>query len=361
MKDLLNYVKKANTTFEETPINATDAVILSWVSYIVFPEIDAEGITIGELTDGVLLSEQETFGKAYNPKRTKVLFDLLRKSKRFSCVKVLYPFEFTSDEEETQFAAVTLRIKQHEYFIAFRGTDPSYAGWRENFNCAYHYPVPSQVSAYEYADKIIGIFGKQTYYIGGHSKGGNLAVYASFMLNKEKQNMTKYVFDFDGQGFIFDIKKEKGYENIKKKIKKFVPQSSLVGMLLLPGSEYKIVKSRSVSVFQHDPFSWEVSDNGQIQELAERTKSSVRLEKACNKWIEEMTFEERKRMVEIIYRELYKLSAKDFTELNKTFFLQVFTILRLFGTMNDDDKEFFNKKVKRLFDLRRAEKQFLLK
>lgn len=356
MKDLLNYVRKANTTFEETPINATDAVILCWVSYIVFPKIDVNGVLIGDLTDGRLLSEKETFEKAYNPKRTKVLFDLLRKSKRFSRVRVIYPFEFTSDEEETQFAAVTLQTQKNEFFIAFRGTDPSYTGWRENLNCSFNYPVPSQVSAFEYADKIMGIFGKQTYYIGGHSKGGNLAVYASFMLNKEKQDMTKYVFDFDGQGFIFDIKKEKGYENIKKKIKKFVPQASLVGMLLLPGSEYKIVKSRSVSVFQHDPFSWDVNDDGLIQELAERTRNSVRLEKALNKWIEEMTFDERKRMVEIIYRELSKLSAKDFTEFNKAFFFQVFSILKLFGTMNDDDKEFFGKKVKRLFDLRREEK-----
>lgn len=353
MRNLITYLKTEKASFLEKPFNATDALVLSWLSYISLPENVKGGIKIKELTNDKLLSDEETYGTAFNPPLTKKFFFELRKNARFKDIGIYLPKAFISDEIATQFAAITLKLSENEFFISFRGTDKSYAGWRENFNSAYEFPIPAQQSALDYAKKATSVFSGGQFVFGGHSKGGNLAVYAAINLPKVKQKKITAIYDFDGQGFVYDLKTQKGYEAVKDKISKFVPQSSFVGMIFLPVSDYKIVKSRAISVLQHDPFSWEITDAGELKEEAARTKSSIQTEKAFNAWVLEMTVDERKRMITLIYDALYSLDAKDFEAFFKTLPKQLFSILKIYKALDLDDKDFFKGKIKRFFEIKR--------
>lgn len=352
MGNILTYIKNKTDTFETSPFNCVDALILSWLSYFCYPDCIKEGksVALKDVKDCGLLPDKEMYYATFNPRTSKRFFNLLSISPRFMNIEFSDFIIESDDVEEKQFAAVCIKIYENKYFISFRGTDQSFTGWKEDFNLAYSCPVPSQRSAEQYLRAEMHKYPDGEFYPGGHSKGGNIAVYAAINAGEEMQSRIKNVYNFDGPGFLNDVYNQPEFKNIDTKILKYIPEASLIGMIFETRNTYRIVRSKSVSVMQHDPFTWEISGDD-FHYLKCRTKGSVRLERALNDWVVELTPEERERMIKIVYDALNTLDTRDFNVVFKTFYRQIPALYREYKRLEQGDKTFFDGKIKRLKEL----------
>ena len=197
-------------------------------------------------------------------------------SPRFKDAELL-DFECVLDRKNsTQFAVVAIRIAGI-ILIAFRGTDTSYTGWREDFEMSYKGQIPSYSLADSFVRNILNKYDEQIV-MCGHSKGGNVATYLLSQL--EDDSRIEHVYSVDGPGFrtqgLFS-----GKEKRLEKFTKIIPQSSFVGVLFSNETDVQIIKSKSVMVMQHIPLFWLVKNNDFIY-VKKRTLSSRYLEKSVN-------------------------------------------------------------------------------
>lgn len=359
MNDLLDYAKKMQKTFEESPFNRVDALILSWLSYFCYPDYlkGERTVVLKNAGEEELLPQKEMFAPAFNRKKSKRLFALLQKSRRFGKAELSDYREERDEEQEKQFAALCIRIAPDVYFLSFRGTDPSFLGWKEDFNLAYLHPVPSQRAAAEYFAEQTARYPRGRFYLGGHSKGGTVAAYAALQCGQAQRERICRVFSFDGPALLGDQNGENSGPSsdgfFDEKYEKIIPRSSFVGMLFETRGDLPLVKSRNFSFLQHDPFSWRVKGLDFVG-AKRRSKCSVRLERAINTWLEEMTLPERERAVNLVYGALNTLDTKDFDVFFKTLYKQVPALFREHKRLGEDDRAFFDEKIKRLFRLLRG-------
>lgn len=347
MKNIVSYAKLNTKSFSELPFNRVDALIFCWLAYFTFPDYlkGKKQVALKDFESTGLLPDKEMYAQAYRPRESKKLFNYLTKSPRFKNARLSDYADEKDESTEKQFAALCIELTDGKYFLAFRGTDPSFVGWKEDFNLICRFPVPSQEAALEYTQRQIS---KRSgdFYLGGHSKGGNVAVFSAMNLNGEMQHRLISVFNFDGPGYLSDVYSEQGYERISGKLKKIVPVSTFVGMLLKTRGSYEIIKSSNFSVLQHDPLCWTVK-NCDFVILKDRTKSSKKLTATMNKWIDEFTIPEREKLIELVYGALNTLDIRDFNLFFKTLYKQIPKLIKEYKRTDAEDKKFFNNKIKR--------------
>lgn len=247
------------------------------------------------------------------PNEVSTLLKKAAESVRFGNMRLLR-FENTIDETlQTQFAALCIVVGDGSFYVSFRGTDDTLVGWKENFNMGFMDSVPAQLLAARYTEAAArAIRGKIR--IGGHSKGGNLSLYAASHLPRRLQKRVIAVYNNDGPGFGKSITETEGFAAIAPRVLTVVPQSSVVGLLLEHGKVDKIVKSTGDGVWQHDPYTWEVLGNHFVLAAA-LTPESLRLEKTLKAWVADMTVEQRRDMVEAVYRVFTANNAKTLTDI----------------------------------------------
>lgn len=315
--NIITYAGYAFDRFEEAPLTETDSLVLSWLSYMrvsgMVPHIqDGGGIPLQKLYQREHFDEM--FSGIWNGESGKTLLTLLAGSPRFRDLELLAFSDKMDEEEEKQFAAVTFRLAPELYYIAFRGTDATLVGWKEDFNMSFRNPIPSQLAAVEYVRALSTCFAGD-FILGGHSKGGNLAVYAAAASPPEVQRRIRAVYSHDGPGFLREFIESEGYGRIVSRIHKSVPQSSIVGMLMDGGAEdIHIIKSSGVSFWQHDPFAWKVRD-GRLVQAQRLSADAAFLNKTLSKWLLQLSQEERKRLVEAMFSILSVSGAKTFAQL----------------------------------------------
>lgn len=233
-------------------------------------------------------------------KQTEKLFYALAASPRFRNICIRGYTEQYDMTTEKQFSAVTFQIQPRLAYVAFRGTDSTFVGWKEDFNMAFQSPVPSQTEAVRYIEAVAfqcpGMI-----YVGGHSKGGNLAVYAAAMCRENIQSRILRVFSHDGPGFLEETMQSEPFRRIAPRIEKTLPQSSIVGMLLENQENFRIVKSNRVGgLWQHDPFSWILKENDFIY-IDTLTKDARYTDRTLTEWLRTISEEDRERFVDALY------------------------------------------------------------
>lgn len=302
MNNIITYTENVFETFEERAFCAVDSLILSWFSYFRFPE------ELREIRSwrGVLLKElfraeyfEQVFDELWDPKSCRKLFTALAASPRFRNISVRGYTEQMDIEKEEQFAAVSFQVTPSLCYVAFRGTDASLVGWKEDFNMAFQTPVPAQTASVQYLTEAAEHCSGRIL-TGGHSKGGNLAVYSAAFCEPELQERISRIFSHDGPGFLEEVMQTPGYLRISGRLEKTLPQSSIVGMLLENQEDFTIIKSSSFSLWQHDPFSWQVEDGGFVPDK-QLTKDAYYLDQTVNTWIRQLTREDRERLVDTLY------------------------------------------------------------
>ena len=202
-------------------------------------------------------------------------------------------------EQETQFAAMTFLLDDGSMFLAFRGTDNSLVGWKEDFNMTFQQTIPAQRLALQYT-RDVALEHLRPMHLGGHSKGGNLAVFAAARSSPMIQQKILKVYNHDGPGFTKYLMGDPGYIAMVPKIRTCVPQSSVIGMLLEHEEPYTVIRSKSVGLLQHDLYTWDVLGRDFIP-VEEITESSQFVDATIKTWFAEMTGEERGQLVDVMY------------------------------------------------------------
>ena len=314
--NFLTYLKwRGDLSLKDFPFNEVDALILSELVYIHFdgivPEVGTDGcITIREANAKY---QKSTAREMLFYKDKENLFDVLAFSPRFAEMTLCNYVSTYDEAKQEQFAAMHVNLSPNLAFVAFRGTDSTVVGWREDLNMSFMMPVPAQKSAVDYVEKTVkGLFKK--YYFGGHSKGGNLAVYSAVFCNPKIQKKIIQIYNFDGPGFNRKMINDEAYKRVENRISTFVPEQSIVGLLMEHEEDYKVVQSSEFGLLQHEGFSWLVERDAFVlaNDVGEFSKSfSVTLKN----WLAGMSTEQRKGVVDAFFDVFVQAGIHDFTEI----------------------------------------------
>ena len=281
-----------------------DSLVLSQFAYLKFdglaPSPDEEGpaVSLQELM------EHADYDRLYADERYRedntALFLGLYHSNRFRELQVMNYVNQIDLNTETQFSAVTFRLPSGVCYVAYRGTDETIVGWKEDLNLAFSEPVEGQRLSVRYLNCAAkSIEGK--FYVGGHSKGGNLATYACMNCEDKVRNRIIAIYDHDGPGFRPEVKAQGAYDEIRDRIHKTIPHSSLVGMVLYSDGAYSVVESKTIGLAQHNPYTWLVKDDN-FQRVDELYAGRKFLDESLNQWILSLTQEQMHTFIDTLYQ-----------------------------------------------------------
>lgn len=303
---------RGDIPFSVDPFNEVDNLVLCIVSYINFrrfPELltrnPREAVLLSDICQKLTV-EDEQLGLSqlsYIP-----VVQQAAQTERFAGTR-MFAFEDRSDEEaQMQFAAVTFLLPDKSVFVAFRGTDTSLVGWKEDFNMSYLESVPAQVRAAEYTAEIMRLCRFHKVRIGGHSKGGNLAAWAGLHLPHRDYGRLLAVYNNDGPGFSRSMTERPEYALLKDKLHTFIPESSIVGVLLEHCEDYTAIASTARSIMQHEALSW-CTERNRFIHLEERSAMGRRSDDVLRDWIGSMTPQERKDFTDAFF-EILSMGGK---------------------------------------------------
>ncbi|MGE5627806.1 MAG: DUF2974 domain-containing protein [Solirubrobacterales bacterium] len=312
---------RGDLDFTQDKLNEVDNLVFSVLSYLNFEDIvdfqiKEQKICIlkaAEYFKGKKLKSPAFYG---NPFFTQMPDFLQRaaQTRRFGNVEISCYVSELDHENSNQFSAIVFSMDSKHHYIGFRGTDDTIAGWKEDFQMSFMDAVPAQKQAVNYVNTIIPGF-EGEFYLGGHSKGGNLAVYAAAHAKKEIKERIISVFNNDGPGFQIEIVQSEEYQSILHKINTFVPKSSMVGLLMEHGEEYQVVSSSGMGIMQHKALNWEVLGPKFVYE-SELTKNSRSFDTALRSWLSLLSMEEREYFVEALFEIIQGTGALTFSELS---------------------------------------------
>ncbi len=341
MPNIQDYVLwRGDLPIRQVPLCDVDALLLSYLSYmrydgVVGDSFEGEGVRLADAAQELLdRNERDKTPLAYNVKEDRKLLAALMQSARFADMRLVGYVNRVDDKVEEQFSGVTFLIEDGSSFVAFRGTDDAMVGWKEDFNMSFETQVPAQRDAAAYVEKAAAAL-KRPMRVGGHSKGGNLAAYAGMFVSDETREWIKTVYNFDGPGFNEATISSPDFGKVDMRIRTFVPQSSMVGILMWHREPFTIVRSDGVGVFQHDAYTWQIM-GGSFLTLSERTGHSHFADDTIKHWLEELTPEMRRQAIDGIYSVLCASEGKNVSELFEA--RNVMSVLKAAGAMDEKTK-----------------------
>lgn len=321
MAGMLDYIAwRGDLSFERSPFQEVDSLIFSTLSYVDFDLIssvidETHAITIrnaGEEFARLHADEKRNPGRIIPP-AIYDLFDVMSRSERYQDLKLSCYTNQIDESMEKQFSALVIELSDYEYYIAFRGTDDTIVGWKEDFNMSFKAPVPSQEQALYYLNQIAA---QKPGFIrlGGHSKGGNLAAFAAAYASDDVLNRILSVHNFDGPGFTTDILGEKQIRILSSMVDTILPQSSVIGMLLEHEEPYHVVASNARGILQHDPFSWEVMGRSFVS-VDDISASAYKFDSTLRKFILSLNATDKEEFVDTLFMVLGETGAKTLSDL----------------------------------------------
>ena len=299
---LVDYVLYVSTkTFSQIPFNEVDALVFAQIAYYDYSVFE-DGISFEEIRGHKNLFKAVDLKNLIGDEDEK-LFNVVIGSRRYEKTIVKYHKHILDKSIPTQFCATTF-INKKKAIIAYRGTDGTVIGWNEDMNMTYQFPIEGQVLAQKYINKVLPELTSYDVKVVGHSKGGNLAVYASVMASKKYQDLISGVYNFDGPGFVEAFYALDAFSAIKDRIHKFVPVQSTVGKMMLNQGNYKVVKSDKALAMQHWAHSWLI-DGTHFDYADETDFFSASAQAATDNVLVSMTKEERRDAVTEMFNILY--------------------------------------------------------
>ncbi len=301
---ILEYLEKfGNKTFKRLPFGEVDALILSQFSYLKF-----DGIVPGpdDVDSFVTLDEirkHPSFDSLFTDKRyekpNRKLFNLMAESVRFGSLKMDLYVNITCEKREIQFSAVTFSFPEGVHYVAYRGTDENMVGWKEDANLSIMEEIPGEKEAVKYLKDVSKVI-KGDFYVGGHSKGGLNAIYAASAAPASVKKRIIGIYSFDGPAIREDVRSKVDYAGVRDRYHKFVPKSSLIGMIFETDDIYTVVKNKAAGILQHDPYNWIVRD---IDFWYEDTlsKSAEVVNTAMAGWLKGLDKDARSRFIDCVF------------------------------------------------------------
>ena len=344
MANINDYIKwRGDLPIDKNYIfNELDSMILARFSYLIFDKIDLEEKeTIATISEKMKDFKNEEF--RYNG--DKELITNLGESIRFKDMIVTDFVQNNNKDTEKQFSAITIHISEKEMYISYLGTDDSIYGWKEDFNLAFMENIPAQLDGTKYLKEIANKYNKKKIRVGGHSKGGNIAVFASVSLPKNIQKRIIKIYNYDGPGLNNKIIDNKKNINIIEKVSTYIPQDSIIGRILEHEEKYIVVKSIEKGILQHDIFSWQVMRDDVIK-LEHVTKGSEVINHTIRNWLEDTTVEQRKIFINGVFELFYATSSSTINELSESWIKSLRKIAKTYKEMPENDRKIMHKMLK---------------
>ncbi len=321
MEDIFDYISNyGELSFAEKEFCEIDALVLAQLAYIPF-----DGIA------GPSLRSTLTIGRAAHRffdngnfsgviwKNDPRLLSAAAACKRFKSIKLSGYVNEIDEREKKQFSAVVFTLKKDLRYIAFRGTDHSFVGWEEDFLFYSRSTIPSQKRAMNYFSRISKLI-KGRFILGGHSKGGNLALYIYEHCGDELKKRIKAVYNFDGPSLNKELRCDL--------IHTFVPQSSVFGIMLNQGEDFSIVKCKSTRFNQHDITAWRIERDDFVY-AAQRSSISHYVERALDDFVSRLTLNERGEFIHALFKVFRNTGKNDFDDILKNPTVVISSFLRL--------------------------------
>lgn len=350
MLDIIRYVQNKTNTFEEESFCEVDCLVFSWLAYLVFPTDIAEkthkhGVKIKDL---YRLEYFDTyFSMVQMPSETEWLFSLVAASPRYRDTPVFCYEDQLDSELDKQFSAMSFMLPDKKLLITFRGTDPRFTGWKEDLKLSLDRPVPAQIESRKYLEKIGYHFPEHKIIISGHSKGGNMAVYAASRCPRHIQDRILTVYSMDGPGFPSSSLIHEGLRLIYTRCCKLVPQGSIVGLMMDDDVEYDVIESCEKGFKQHIPLTWNIDGDHFVRLDNLRTEALI-MERGLDNWLGEMSLSQRSKFINTVFEILEETGAEDFNTLGENLKLYLPAILKKLEHMERKDRLFLLFSFKKL-------------
>ncbi len=393
MSNIIDYVKwRGDLKMESDGFNEVDNVILSRLSYFDFSKC------LGKYEDELLLDEvYRRYARLFRDEKNILwkdddeLFPLMAISKRYQDLKLTRFVNNIDLNAQKQFSAITIILPDKSIFVSYRGTDNTLVGWKEDFNLSFQEDVPAQLESIKYLEEIARAYPYQKIRLGGHSKGGNLAIYSAsfcenietsidiekqkeiieepkgilgkiFGRNKEPKEIIEHstktfrlkdriteIYNNDGPGLSDEETQRQGYKEMVGKMHSFIPQSSVIGRLLFHEENTTVVESTQTGILQHDVYSWQLEGN-KFNHLDEVNKDSQVIDDVIKDWLKKSTNEEREKFVDMIYTLLEESNALTVQEMKKNWFESAKKAFKKYKDIDNETKEVVNRTLQLLWE-----------
>lgn len=358
MANIMDYLEwRGDLTLAASPFNEVDALLLAELSFINFeglippPEI-GRGVRLRDAAEEYFARNE---GKEIDmgvlvPDKIPAMLCAMAGSKRFGNMLVNAFEERIDVELEQQFAAITVDLGDSSVYVAFRGTDDTLVGWKEDLNMGFLEEIPSQERAVRYLKRIAKQYDRKKLRVGGHSKGGNLAVYSAVKAAPEVQERILAVYNNDGPGFLYDLTATPEHQRIGDRIRTIVPQSSVVGRLMKHEQNVQIVHSTYEGLAQHDGFSWEVKGTKFVY-LDEPSREGKLADETIDSWANELSAQQREALADALYEVLTATGAQTLSELNGEKLKSAVSMLKSYKNLDRETRRVLSEAVKLLLRL----------
>lgn len=355
MGNIFNYLEDIQyDNIYDQPFTELDFLLLTEITYLNYDTIVTDNLELqkaSRLTDVPQDMSQEN--SMMNTKHRLALLQQAASVKRYKNIKLMGYVNDIDLDVQKQFAAMTYKISLDTYVIAFRGTDDSIIGWKEDFHMTYMEHIPAQQTAVRYVQKVMQAFPTATFILTGHSKGGNLATYASSQVEPALQARISQIYSFDAPGLNHTIIETEGYQSIASKIKRYIPQGSIVGMMLETPKQAHIVKSVAIGgIAQHDTFSWQI-ENKHFVLLNTLNPDSIQTDKTLKEWVDAVPDDDLKDFFDVFFGLILDAqitSIDDFFQPNSI--KKLLTIIQNAHALTEQEKEMLNRLTRLLISIR---------
>ncbi len=354
MGTILDYLREyGDYSLAEKPFCDVDSLVISQLSYLKF-----DGIVPGPGEERAPVSLQEiavhaAYDHLYADERYRkdntALFTGVLNSRRFGQMWLWNYVNLIEPEKESQFSAVVCGLSGGISYVVFRGTDENIVGWKEDLNLAFSEPVPGQLHSVPFLERAARTM-EGSFYVGGHSKGGNLAVYAAMHCDPAVRKRIERIYDHDGPGFRPEVRAQGAWQEIEGRIHKTVPRSSLVGMLLYTEGDYRVVESKTLGLAQHNPYTWLVKD-GDFRIVDEIRPGRRFIDQTLNEWILSLDQAQMRIFVDTLYRVAQASETDNLIDFTAHWFQSLQKISRAIGEVDEETAGVVMQIMRALFEM----------
>ena len=351
MGNVIDYVNEfGEYSFLDRPFQTVDSLVLAVLSYLKYDDfLPSSGILKKRMSLKQIIGKKEKeklFSGLLDIPSYRTLLLAVSNSRRFGRIELGYYVNQLDEKKESQFAALVFFLENEIPFVAFRGTDETLIGWKEDFNMAFLSPVPAQEKALRYLRRVARRLHGE-FYVGGHSKGGNLAVFASVMIRADTQKKIRKIYSLEGPGFKEDTFEPDSFLRIADRTVKIIPKSSIIGMLLEHQENYLVINSTKSGLLQHDPFTW-IVEKDDFQYLEDIDHGALIMNQALHEWIQGMEDEVRMKLVNTIFDILASTEIATVLEMTDGWKPLVKKIRAATKELDDETRRFLRKTIVQL-------------
>lgn len=356
MANILDYLSwRGDLTLAQSPFNEVDNLILAELSFVNFTGIvpgpgEGEGVPLHTAAEAFFRSHEggDMGMGVLVPDEIPALLRRMAECPRFREMRVNCFRDHLDVRKAEQFAAVTVELGDGSLYLSFRGTDDTIAGWKEDFLLGCQPEVPAQKKAVAYVKAVAGQYPRRKLMLGGHSKGGNLAVYGGIFVSLAIQRRISAVWSNDGPGFYGAVLETPQHARLEGRIHSIVPKSSVVGMLLEHEESYTVVDSDQTGLWQHDGFSWQVLGTGFVT-LRQVSRQGRRNDLALKEWVRRLPVDQREKFVDGLFEVLTASGATTLTDLKEDGFRAAGAMVRAMKDMEKDTRDALFNAIATLF------------